>query len=225
MLNATTESLGTTIRRRRRKMGLTLDDLAEQTGVSKPYLSLIENDRPANPPRDEKLRKLEQALGFAESELLRQAHLQRTPQDVRAMLMGLTEARAARQRVRPMELGPGSLNSAVTPLADTVGWPDVGDRKAFAARVCDDSMSPAYGKGEIVVFSPSLTAVSGDDCYVRLADGRTTFHRIFFETGEKGQAVIRLQPRNQRHRPTIVAADQVTAMHKAVYRYLRIEGE
>jgi transcriptional regulator with XRE-family HTH domain len=224
MLIATTEPLGTNIRRQRRKMGLTLDDLAEQTGVSKPYLSLIENDRLANPPRDEKLRKLEQVLGFSESELVRQAHLQRTPQDVRAMLMGLTQEKTARQRVKPMNPGPSALNSGVTPLTAPVGWPDVADRQAFAARVCDDSMSPAYGKGEIVVFSPSLTAVSGDDCFVRLADGRTTFHRIYFETGEKGESVVRLQPRNQRHRPTIVAADQVTAMHKAVYRYLRIEA-
>src|SRR5436853_2262120 len=80
------DSLGTKIRRQRRRLGLTLDELAGRTGISKPYLSLIETGRVPNPPSDEKLRRLEQSLGFAVSELLTQAHLQRTPRDVRAVL-------------------------------------------------------------------------------------------------------------------------------------------
>src|SRR5690349_5136918 len=36
------EALGPKIRRQRRRMGFTLDDLAGRTGISKPYLSLIE---------------------------------------------------------------------------------------------------------------------------------------------------------------------------------------
>ena len=42
-----------------------------------------------NPPSDEKLRRLEQTLGFAAGELISQAHLQRTPRDVRVMLTRL----------------------------------------------------------------------------------------------------------------------------------------
>src|SRR5437773_1253473 len=83
------DSLGTKIRRQRRRLGLTLDELAGRTGISKPYLSLIETGRVPNPPSDEKLRRLEQSLGFAASELLTQAHLQRTPRDVRAVLARL----------------------------------------------------------------------------------------------------------------------------------------
>jgi repressor LexA len=70
-------------------MGLTLDDLAGRTSISKPYLSLIETGRVPNPPSDEKLKRLEQTLGFTPGELLTQAHLQRTPKDVRAMLQKL----------------------------------------------------------------------------------------------------------------------------------------
>ena len=58
------EPLGTKIRRIRRRLGLTLDELAAKTAISKPYLSLIETGRVPNPPSDEKLRRLEQALGF-----------------------------------------------------------------------------------------------------------------------------------------------------------------
>lgn len=89
------EALGPKIRKNRRKLGLTLDELAGRTGISKPYLSLIETGRVPNPPSDEKLRKLEQSLGFSAGELLTQAHLQRTPRDVRAVLAKLMGDRDA----------------------------------------------------------------------------------------------------------------------------------
>lgn len=86
------EPMGPKIRRQRRRLGLTLDDLAARTGISKPYLSLIETERVPNPPSDEKLTRLERVLGFKTGELLTQAHLHRTPSDVRAMLSQLLAA-------------------------------------------------------------------------------------------------------------------------------------
>src|SRR5438067_3930158 len=89
------EAIGPKLRRQRRRLGLTLDELAGRTGISKPYLSLIETGRVPNPPSDEKLRRLEQTLGFKSGELLTQAHLQRTPRDVRAVLSKLLEGRVS----------------------------------------------------------------------------------------------------------------------------------
>src|SRR5687767_4311971 len=83
------EMMGVKLRRKRLRLGLTLDELAGRTGISKPYLSLIETGRVPNPPSDEKLKRLEQSLGFPTGELLTQAHLHRTPKDVRAMLQRL----------------------------------------------------------------------------------------------------------------------------------------
>src|SRR3954468_23009101 len=80
------ETLGVKLRRKRQRLGLTLGELGGRAGISKPYLSLIETGRVMNPPSDEKLRRLEQALAFKAGELLSQAHLQRTRRDVRAML-------------------------------------------------------------------------------------------------------------------------------------------
>src|SRR3984885_5567441 len=80
------EPLGPKLRRQRRRLGLTIDELAGRTAISKPYLSLIETGRVLNPPSDEKLRRLEQSLGFTSGELVSHAHLQRTPRDVRAVL-------------------------------------------------------------------------------------------------------------------------------------------
>lgn len=84
---------------------MTLDELAQRSGVSKAYLSLIETGRVANPPSDDKLRAIEQALNFPSNELLAHAHLQRTPRDVRAMLQ---------QLIRQRSCAPGS-----TPFGDT----------------------------------------------------------------------------------------------------------
>ena len=80
------DALGQRIRRQRRRLGLTLDELAVRSAISKPYLSLIETGRVPNPPSDEKLERLEKALGFSEGELVAHAHLQRTPPDIRTML-------------------------------------------------------------------------------------------------------------------------------------------
>src|SRR3954471_1034552 len=102
------EPLGPKLRRQRRRLGFTLDELAGRTGISKPYLSLIETGRVANPPSDEKLRRLEQTLGFTAGELVSQAHLQRTPRDVRAMLHKLMAEGAEARRHEGTKNGESS---------------------------------------------------------------------------------------------------------------------
>lgn len=266
------EPLGAKIRRRRKELGLTLDELAGRTGVSKPYLSLIETGRVTNPPSDEKLRRIEHSLGFSPAELVSQAHFQRTPRDVRAMLvklmrggMGDGQAKTNGEKNAPgvdldAAYGAGVLQELVERTAGNVepvrinavpvinkvsagypsdftdlgypprhadahvSCPDVDDPDAFAARVYGDSMEPKYNEGDIVVFSPASAPRHGDDCFVRFADGDTTFKRVFFEETDIGpsRGVIRLQPRNEKYPPRTVAAEQVTGLYRAVYRYERV---
>src|SRR5947208_4911883 len=102
-MDAHVEALGPKLRRQRRRLGLTLDELAGRTGISKPYLSLIETGRASNPPSDEKLRRLEQSLGFTVGELISQAHLQRIPRDVRAVLQKLMESKGQEQTDQPSD--------------------------------------------------------------------------------------------------------------------------
>jgi SOS-response transcriptional repressor LexA len=97
--------MGSKIRRMRRRLGFTLDDLAAKTAISKPYLSLIETGRVPNPPSDEKLRRLESTLGFPAGELVTQAHIQRTPRDVRVMLQKLL---AEKTTTKPQALTVGT---------------------------------------------------------------------------------------------------------------------
>ncbi len=332
------QALGAKVRKQRRRLGFTLDELARKSGISKPYLSLIETGRVANPASDEKLRRLEQTLGFAAGELVSQAHLCRTPKDIRAVLISLMKAKqdpgaAAQDSAgtrpssgarcetqsshpsRPAARGPAERAAACPPPAspesrtvnpqpslhralkpqtgrlqavrdklagggidlddaylngvlhelversagnveqvstnavpvinkvsagypqdftdlsypprvadDYVGCPDVRDKDAFAARVHGDSMRPKYQEGDIVIFSPAADLRNGDDCFVRLACGQTTFKRVFFETDDTGQEVIRLQPRNEKYRAQVHLRESITGIYRAIYRYERLDS-
>ena len=106
-----------------------------------------------------------------------------------------------------------------------VSCPDVSDRDAFAARVHGDSMTPKYRQGDIVIFSPALSPREGSDCFVRFADGQTTFKRVFFESDESGRPMLRLQPRNEKYRPQTVPSENVAGLYKAIYRYQRVDED
>jgi phage repressor protein C with HTH and peptisase S24 domain len=76
-------SLGQIIRKKREEHGLTLDEVSNRVGYSKPYLSTIETGRVRNPPGDELLTKLERVLQFEPGLLLHIAHMESIPPDIR----------------------------------------------------------------------------------------------------------------------------------------------
>jgi len=76
-------ALGQIIRERREQMKLTLDEVSNRIGYSKPYLSTIETGKVKNPPSDDFLNKLEEVLEFEQGLLLDIAHLERMPSDLR----------------------------------------------------------------------------------------------------------------------------------------------
>ncbi|MGD2093884.1 MAG: XRE family transcriptional regulator [Phycisphaerales bacterium] len=76
-------SLGQIIRNKREQLNLTLDEISNRIGFSKPYLSTIETGKVKNPPSDELLTKLEKILEFEPGLLLHIAHLERLPSDIR----------------------------------------------------------------------------------------------------------------------------------------------
>jgi len=76
-------SLGQIIRQKREELGLTLDEVSNRTGYSKPYLSTIETGRVKNPPADELLVKLEKLLNFEPGLLVHIAHMEKLPADIR----------------------------------------------------------------------------------------------------------------------------------------------
>src|SRR5687768_12329597 len=142
------EALGPKIRRQRRRLGLTLDELAGRTGISKPYLSLIETGRVPNPPSDEKLRRLEQTLGFTPGELVTQAHLQRTPRDVRAVLTKLLEGRVSGLGSRDSGEEKNTVVLTRNPNPETRNPVDLDD--AYLSGVLHDLVEKSAGNVEQV---------------------------------------------------------------------------
>jgi repressor LexA len=76
-------SLGRIIREKRQQLNLTLDEVSDAVGFSKPYLSTIETAKVKNPPSDELLTKLEKILKFERGLLVHIAHMEKMPTDVR----------------------------------------------------------------------------------------------------------------------------------------------
>jgi len=76
-------SLGQIIRKKREQLNLTLDEVSNRIGFSKPYLSTIETGMVKNPPGDELLTRLEKILEFEPGLLLHIAHIEGLPADVR----------------------------------------------------------------------------------------------------------------------------------------------
>jgi SOS-response transcriptional repressor LexA len=142
---------GATIRQRRKSLGLTQDVVAAQARISKPYLSNIETGRAKNPPTDAVLMRLEIVLKFQEGELIGQAHLARTPPDVRRSheqlkaevqeLRAVLSKLSAAPHTEGVELnlerikGKLGLNRGDFPPADNVRSADIGKRIPIINRV------------------------------------------------------------------------------------------
>lgn len=94
-------SVGEIVRERRERLGLTLAALADRAGMTKSYLSMIENQRISNPPSRGTLEKLEQSLAIADGELLRAAAWQSASPEVKAELERQTvQAQAGQELAR-----------------------------------------------------------------------------------------------------------------------------
>lgn len=87
----TSQGFGDRLRQLRSERRMTLDVLAAESGISKAYLSQIENGR-VDPPRDEKIRRLEEVFGLRPRTLLELANLARTPEAVRDRIEHLQQA-------------------------------------------------------------------------------------------------------------------------------------
>ncbi len=115
------------------------------------------------------------------------------------------------------------LGYPVSVADEYVRCPDLEDPDAFAARVVGDSMLPEYREGDIVVFSPAKTVASGMDCFARIEpDHESTFKRAYFEKGEGGEELIRLQPLNPVYPARVLGRELVAGLYAAVSVMRRI---
>lgn len=95
------DTVGAIIRARRETLGLSLAAVAQGAGLTKGYLSMIENGKVERPPSPAALAALERALGIGEGELRRAADWQKTPAQVRRRVEHLEDqTRKARELAR-----------------------------------------------------------------------------------------------------------------------------
>ena len=92
---ASLAELGRFLRAARKSAALTLDQLSDNTGISKPYLSNIETARAPGPPSEPKLRALAKALQMDPGQLLAAADWLRTPISIRKSIIGPNPPRRA----------------------------------------------------------------------------------------------------------------------------------
>lgn len=102
------KSVGQVIKARREELSLTLEAVARVAGLTKSYLSMVENGKVANPPSDAALAAIERALEIADGELRRVAAWQNTPPQVRERIERLEDqARHGRDLARWLKQSTG----------------------------------------------------------------------------------------------------------------------
>ncbi|HVT82331.1 MAG TPA: helix-turn-helix transcriptional regulator, partial [Phycisphaerae bacterium] len=92
---ASLKAFGKAVRQVREKRGMTLESLAAETGISKPYLAHIETARTPGPPTEGKLKALAKGLGLEPRVMVEAGDWLHTPASVRrAVLRGEGPRRA-----------------------------------------------------------------------------------------------------------------------------------
>ena len=139
--------IGSIVKSRREQLGLTQDQVAEHTGISKPYLSNIETGKIKNPPTDSVLEAIEQTLQFEPGDLIRIAHLERTPTDIRQEFESL---QASISKFR------GIMKALIK--ADAVSPTGEVDISALAGQLDSEHNAGSYAPGQLVPVINKMTA-------------------------------------------------------------------
>jgi len=125
-------SLGNIIRKKREQLNLTLDEVGNRAGYSKPYLSTIETGKVKNPPSDKVLAKLERILQFESGLLLHIAHMERMSPDIRQQY---ESAEAENQKWRQL------IKNLVSAKADAVQFDSLLSQSELGVERFDASLS------------------------------------------------------------------------------------
>jgi len=196
------DSFGQSLKKLRKRKALTQRELAGLVGYTRAYISALETNACA--PSMAVLKKLASALGVAMAELLGEP-----PEQTRRIPIGdcipIVNDRASTELAPPAGTRPG----------DWVLIPGVSSRNAFAAYLPDDSMSPDFGKGDLVVFSLTQPGTDGAACLVDTGKGVVVFRTALALPGR----MWRLQPSNPRYEPMVIRETKAVRMWPAIGRW------
>ncbi len=196
------------LRKYRKQRGLTQAALGHLCGYVQGHISNLE--RGAIAPSMAVLKKLASALGLSPAELLMEEADERGDHIPGVGIAILNE------RKRDRLAGPGtSKGRVVSDSRKVLCLPGVRSQDAFAAFLPDDAMAPAFGKGDLVVFSLTQEPADGDVCLVDTGKGEVVFRTaLALPSGQ-----WRLQPTDPKFQPVVIKARQRVRMWPAIGRW------
>lgn len=234
-------TFGEQLRQRRLQTQLQQAQLAGKVGVTASYISLLESGK-RPPPSDEVTRSIERALGLAANDLVRLAHLERTPSDIRAQMdlerfyregiphkpaRPVDDSTSAIDFLRSIPLinkvaagYPSDFTDKGYPVGiadEYVSVPDIDDTNAFAVSVVGDSMEPRLHEGDVLIISPGEPVGQGDICFVRIDENGETSSTIK-QVWHDDETNVRLESFNPKYASRIVKREHIGGLYRAVRR-------
>ncbi len=198
-------TLGDVIKEYRKTHGLTMQDFASLSGLSKAYISMLEkNKRPQNDkkiiPSIETFNKVANAMKISLNELLEKVSSdqlisldKKKPPTLEPIPIGKT--------VRIPVYGRIPAGVPIEAVEDIEDYIDVDAElaardKLLALKVVGDSMKPKYLDGDYVLIKEQPDCESGQDCAVRVNGCDVTLKKVIKQTDG-----IMLQPINPEYEP------------------------
>jgi SOS-response transcriptional repressor LexA len=207
------ESIGARIRRQRRRLGLSQEQLAAASGVNQGYISQIERDRVQ--PRKRTIDALAVALSLPQGVLIGGGRDHDAPQplDTRDLpLLGTIPAGPPSQSQEQLEMFPVLRHQ----------W----SADHYCLKLSFDSMEPTLKPGDIVLvhYRPDVDPehVQGRICAC-LLDGLPTLKRVSVEYRPGGERMILLRGDNPRAQPMLVDEDRDFSIQGIVLRLVSRE--
>lgn len=204
------ETFGDRLQRLRKAAGLSRQQFADEVGISRSAVTMIENG---------------QTKSMAASNLLRAAEVLRvSPDELQHGDDPRSRTRFARvSNVARLVSVPIIGFAVATPeqdgYFDDMGFPPgagegylpwpTKDPHAYALRVKGDSMQPRIRPGELIVAEPGSPVAPGADVVVRTRDGRKMVKQLLYRRGGE----VALGSINQAHRQLTISIEDIESMH------------
>lgn len=212
-------TLGGIIKDYRTQHSLSMDAFAKRAGISKAYISMLENNknpRTGNPidPSLETYIAVSNATGMTIEDLLIESGNESIVRLGKNITDRLSETEAIvneklssddpRRYVRINVYGKIPAGIPIEAIEDVIDWEDIpeewcrGGKEFFALQVVGDSMAPDYLEDDTIICEVTPDFHDGDDCVVYVNGYDATLKRCF----HKGEG-IQLQPVNSVY-PTMI---------------------
>lgn len=184
-------SIGAEIRKRRKALKWTLEDMVERVGSDTGNLSRIETGKQG--VTEDMLRKIAGALGCTVADL----YAGTEPANVVSAPMGL------RRIPLISHVQAGMMTEAVDPyvVGDAADWL-ITDLElssgTFALQIKGDSMLPEFSPGDRVIIDPNISPDPGNYVVAKNGDNEATFKKYRPRgLNERGEQVFELVPLNE----------------------------